>query len=123
MVTITEALQAIAINCKQMKADASIINQSLINPESNIYPESPKQKYLERVFLKQTEYERLITDFGEATVKEMIFRLDEYIGMKGAKYKDHNLTIRKWLRLDGNIPKPEQKAEFQPEKKIIKVTV
>ena len=28
---------------------------------------------------------------------EAIKYLDEYIQMKGAKYKDHNLTLRKWV--------------------------
>ena len=47
------------------------------------------------VKLTQTEYDRLQDEFG--IVEELIKYLDEYIEMKGKKYKNHNLVIRKWV--------------------------
>ena len=47
--------------------------------------------------LTDGQYQKLIADYGEYYIQQYITKLDEYIQMKGAKYKDHNLTIRKWL--------------------------
>jgi hypothetical protein len=67
-----------------------------------------KKIYLERVFLSENEYDRLVTEFGRDVTDQYIFSLDEYIGMTGKKYKDHNLTIRKWMRTEAEKnPKPE----------------
>jgi hypothetical protein len=45
--------------------------------------------------LTQKEYDKLQEDFGNA--EELIKHLDEYIEMRGTKYKNHNLAIRKWV--------------------------
>ncbi len=66
-----------------------------------------KKKFLERVFLKPEEHEKLIADYGEETITEFIRRLDEWIGIKNPGYKDHYLVIRKWLRKDGVLPQGE----------------
>jgi hypothetical protein len=51
------------------------------------------------VLLTSSELDRLKEDFP-LDWEERIARLDEYIQMKGASYKDHNLTIRNWARKD-----------------------
>ena len=62
-----------------------------------------KKKYGEykKVLLTQDQYDKLITDFGETKTKALIKMLDEGIEMKGYKYKNHNLAIRKWEKNDG----------------------
>ena len=49
------------------------------------------------VRLTNEELRRLNEDYGEAETKRAIKYLDEYIEMKGAKYKNHNLVLRKWV--------------------------
>ena len=58
-----------------------------------------KHKYGEyqHVLLTESERERLINDFGKDDTLAAIKYLDEYIEMKGAKYKNHNLVMRKWV--------------------------
>ena len=49
------------------------------------------------VLLKDSEVEKLNADYGEELTEQAIKYLDEYIEMKGAKYKSHYLAIRKWV--------------------------
>lgn len=62
------------------------------------------------VRLTDNQYSKLVDDYGETVVKDYIKRLDEYIQMKGAKYKDHNLTIRHWLN-NANVLKLSDKPQ------------
>ena len=57
-----------------------------------------KHKYGEfnHVLLTEKEYKTLFADWGQDRLNEMIRVLDEGIEQKGYKYKNHNLTIRKW---------------------------
>lgn len=63
-----------------------------------------KNKYWEyqKILLTLAQYNKLIEDFWETTINEYIKRVDEYIQMKWAKYKDHNLVIRNWINKDWN---------------------
>jgi len=58
-----------------------------------------KHKYGEykHVLLTDDEYTKLINDFGSSLALESITYLDEYVEMKGTKYKSHYLAIRKWV--------------------------
>ena len=47
--------------------------------------------------LTETEYETLISEYGEYETLYAIRYLDEYIEMKGIKYKSHYLAMRKWV--------------------------
>ena len=57
-----------------------------------------KHKYGEykNVKLTEKEYNSLISEYGSST-DEIITYLDEYIEMKGTKYKSCYLAIRKWV--------------------------
>lgn len=72
------------------------------NPQKSRKKNVPKKKYGEykHVFLTDEEYERLIKDFGEGTVKQYIQAVDEYVQQHGKTYDDYNLTLRKWIRGD-----------------------
>ncbi len=50
--------------------------------------------------LTDEQHEKLIADFGEDKIAEMIRRCDEYCQVSGKTYRDYNLTIRNWLRKD-----------------------
>lgn len=58
-----------------------------------------KNKYgaYAHVLLKDSELEKLNSEYGELETEEAITYLDEYIEMKGAKYKSHYLVLRKWV--------------------------
>lgn len=85
-------------------------NNNKDNKKSN--KENTKKIYGEykHVRLTEKQYNKLVDDYGESIVKEYIKRLDEYIQMKGAKYKDHNLTIRHWLN-NANVLKLSDKPQ------------
>jgi len=61
------------------------------------------------VLLTDKEYKKLIDDFGDVDLLSMITNLDEYIEMKGVKYKNHNLTMRKWKSKEVNTSIPFKK--------------
>lgn len=48
------------------------------------------------VRLTDTEYVRLIKDYGEEAVIDGIKNVDEYCQEHGKKYSDYNLVMRKW---------------------------
>ena len=70
-----------------------------------------KHKYGEynHVLLTDEQYKNLITDFPK-DYELMIKNLDEYIEMKGAKYKNHYLTMKKWKTKD----KPVEEETWKP---------
>lgn len=64
-----------------------------------------KKKYLEFVYLFEKQYEKLVEKLGVDKVKEMIARLDAYIGQIGEKagkkkYDSHYHTILNWVNRD-----------------------
>lgn len=58
-----------------------------------------KHKYGEynNVLLTDTEYTKLCQEYGDMETLDAIKYLDEYIEMKGSKYKSHNLVLKKWV--------------------------
>ena len=60
-------------------------------PEKHIHGE------YKHVRLTDEELQKLETEFGAVETQEAITYLDEYIEMKGAKYKSHYLALRKWV--------------------------
>ena len=61
------------------------------------------------VLLTEKQYSKLLEDWGISELERMIKKFDENIQMKGYKYKDHNLAIRKWQRNDKDKPIPIKK--------------
>lgn len=63
--------------------------------------ENKKQKHkygeYKHILLTDEELEKLNTEFGEEETQKAITYLDEYIEMKGAKYKSHYMAMRKWV--------------------------
>lgn len=82
--------------------------QATLKPPSSskvneIKEKESKGKYLDFVTLTPKEYDSLLSEYGEIQTKEMIQRLNDYIGSKGNKYKSHYHTIKNWFRRDGGM--------------------
>ena len=75
----------------------------------------PKHKFgeFDHVLLTDSEMNGLLKDFGDKIFTEFVRRLDEYIEMKGAKYKNHNLVIRNWIKRDNEKGKGNNKTTDQ----------
>ncbi|RRJ62437.1 hypothetical protein EHV15_05335 [Paenibacillus oralis] len=65
--------------------------------EKNKKDSIPKIQFSESVSLTQSEYDRLVSEFGEGTTKQAIDYLTSYKEEKGYKTKSDNLTIRRWV--------------------------
>ena len=90
------------------------ISSSISNSNIIIEKVKVKHKYGEykHVLLTDEQYIKLINDYGEEETKKAIKKLDEYIQMKGAKYKDHNLALRKWAFKSDNKYETTKQNDF-----------
>jgi len=75
-----------------------------------------RHKYGEykNVLLTDTQYKKLIEDYGEKQLLDLIKQVDEGVQMKGYKYKDFNLVIRKWAK-NANINSKESEEQYKDE--------
>lgn len=84
--------------------NTNILNTNEINTNtnSNKVDKQPKRHYgaFKRVLLTDAEYNRLVTDYGQAKVDAQIVLVDEYIESNNNKnkYTNFNLVIRKSIR-------------------------
>ena len=60
-----------------------------------------KVKHLDFVLLTAFEHTKLRESLGISKAKDMMQRLNDYIGSKGVNYKSHYHTILSWVRKDG----------------------
>ena len=65
-------------------------------PDKPAKPQKHKHGEYKHVLLTSDEYLRLCEEWGEPELLRMIKELDEGIEMKGYKYKNHNLALRRW---------------------------
>lgn len=102
----TDVTQDVTSDVTQEIRDKSIDNREKENRDKrkNIEVDkrparTPKHKYGEygHVLLKDDELEKLNAKYGEEETKEAIKYLDEYIEMKGTKYRSHYLALKKWV--------------------------
>lgn len=57
-----------------------------------------KIRFLDFVLLTEKEHKKLLDKLGKDKTKDMIERLNNYIGSQGKKYKSHYFTILSWDR-------------------------
>ena len=76
----------------------NVNNNYNINNNTNTNVKNIKHKYGEykKVKLTDQEYNKLLTDYGSSNLQTIIKYLDEYLEMKGDKYKSHYMVIKKW---------------------------
>lgn len=67
-----------------------------INPKSININKEPKTKYLDSVFLTDSEYQKLKELLGKDKLDVAVNKLDYSITVKGGKYLDHYKTILNW---------------------------
>jgi hypothetical protein len=99
--------------------DEHMENENEIEDVIVIGDEEPKKKKDQKhkhgeykhVLLTEDQYRKLIDDFGVAEVNDMIKELDEAIEQYGYKYKNHNLTLRKWRKKNKGSDKPQKKEK------------
>lgn len=89
-----------------------------VNVNSNVNDKEVKHCHGEykHVRLTDAEYKKLAADYDESIRDDYIRRLDEYIQSTGKTYKDHNLTIRQWIRKAGverGKKNTEQRADYE----------
>ena len=94
-------------NNKQLTSNQQATNKQLTTNKNDKNVKNDKKRYRDYVFLTDKEYERLINDYGKQVVDSKIEDLDNYLGSIGKpnKYKDHNRTLRMWLKKDARKSK------------------
>lgn len=104
-------------NDQQMISKCTSNDQQMItNKNDKNVKNEKKNKYAEFVSMKETEYRKLVDQFGEERTLQMIEKLDNYKGSKGKKYKDDYRAILGWPKdevLKKNpLPKPQQEEVY-----------
>lgn len=66
-------------------------------PEKPPKPKPEKKRYAEFVHMTESQYQKLVTDYGQEVADEMIRVLDNYKGSKGKTYKDDYRAILMWV--------------------------
>jgi len=77
-----------------------------------------KKRFFDFVFLTDAEYKKLVSHFGKEGANERIENLNNYIGSRGRKYKNHYHTILTWERRNGEgkrKSKPTEKSKISDQ--------
>jgi hypothetical protein len=96
---------------------SSSISKSISNNKDGVSGEEKKQKHkygeYNHILLTDDELSKLNAEYGEEKTQKAITYLDEYIEMKGTKYKSHYLAIKKWVvgAVNEKKSKPKQTAQ------------
>lgn len=95
----TECIQDVSNTDTQVRLGKDRIGKVSEGKESIGEKKPAKHKHGEyaHVLLTDSEYQKLCDDYTESLTKKAITYLDEYIEMKGVKYKSHNMAMRKWV--------------------------
>lgn len=97
------------INPKSEGVNDGINPQSKVKESKGNKSKGKKFQFADTVFLTNEEYERLVSDYGEKSVKDYIEKLDEWQTNNPKKIKtDHNKTLRVWMK---DVKKIEQRYE------------
>lgn len=109
-------------NCEaaSQKMKANNNNRDNIDENKENISKDKKEKFgsYGRVKLSQTEYKKLVDEFGKDYINDLIMKLDEYVESNNNKnkYTNFNLVIRKAIREKWFIDK-DKKEEPKIERK------
>jgi len=110
--------KALQSNSDETESNKKVTTEKEIEKEIDIEREE-KLTFLDNVLLKESEYNRLIDKYGKTNTDSKIEDLDTYISNKGKNpYKDHNKTIRNWMKKD-NIKKKTEKDNEEKRNEMI----
>jgi len=104
-------------NKSETKATLLNKNDKNDNNDNNV-----KKEYMDKVFLTEDEYKKLVDKFGENLTKDKIEELSLYMKSQGLekKYKDHYATILTWDRKNNKtINKPTKFMGIDEALKIL----
>lgn len=87
-----------------------------------------KIKMLDFVYLSEQEYANLITSYGIKPVKDIIQRLNDYIGSKWDKYKNHYYAIntrfnKAWTKKICTQKELPPTPEVKPQREYVPMTL
>ena len=84
--------------------------------DNNTKPSKKKYGEYNHVLLTDEEYSRLINDYEEPDVIAGIKKVDEYCQETGKRYKDYNLTLRRWgITAQKKVKVKEPEVVIDPE--------
>ena len=106
------------IKCDQMISDVPEKRETRNEKRETNTPQ--KIKYAEYVSMYEEQYQKLVSEHGDASTKRMIDILDIYKGAKGKKYKDDYRAILSWVvdkfyeEKNKSSPSPRPKPSIDP---------
>lgn len=71
-------------------------------------PQKHKHGEFKHVLLTDSEYQKLIEDFGESVTATYIRKVDEYCEQSGKRYKNYNLAIRNTFMARDGVKRKEE---------------
>lgn len=112
----TECIQNGDTGKVRLELDKVSLEESSVE-DANPKPVKHKHGEYKHVLLTDKQYDKLLEEWGEPTLNTMIKKLDEGVQLKGYKYNDFNLALRKWYNKDHpNKITPEKKEALDKEK-------
>jgi hypothetical protein len=109
-----------------------------VNVKGNVKEVKTAYGEYAHVKLTKTEYQKMISDFGQDKTDKAIKFFDEYIEDKGYKSKSHNLAMRRWVfkaveeqeqkqgvtngrrnNIDISAPNSRQRADYEEVDKLL----
>lgn len=86
------------------------IQEDIIDPEG-----TGKRQHEDNVYLSDSEYQGLVSEYGEQIVSSKIIALDAALSDHPRRYNNHYKTLRSWIMRDaGKSPPPRDEAlEFR----------
>ena len=100
---------------KEEVSDAETTQETEVEtPQSKVKKSKEKEskyKYADYVSMTQSEYEKLVSEYGELQTRKMIKVLDNYKGSKGKTYKSDYRAILSWVADKVKKEMPQQKQQ------------
>lgn len=96
--TITNITDNVNVNVNvNDNVNVNVNDNDNVNDKKHIKEKKHKYGEYKHVMLTDRDIELLRNDYDDNVVSKAIKILDEYIEMKGAKYKNHYLVMKKWV--------------------------
>jgi len=91
----------------------TVNNENKKDVQKKSKPSKHKHGQYKHVLLTEDEYQRLSDEWGIEVLLHEIKNMDEGIEMKGYKYKNHNLALRKWHKNEHGKNTETVEEEYQ----------
>lgn len=96
------------IDSKVTTESQQIDTNKNVNNVKNDKNVNKKNKYADYVSMTQSEYQKLVSEYGELQTRKMIKVLDNYKGSKGKTYKSDYRAILSWVADKVTKEQPQQ---------------